>query len=607
MEDSGQVIFDMGMSANRRRNYRLLQYSYNRTMFSTVLTAVAPLICTLVDGLCASNILGTDAFNAVNTVMPLANAVSVLTLICNMGGSVIAARLLASGQKDKANGVFSMALVSAVSVALLVILFLWIRMDSVCMFLCPEPSGAEQVRIYLSILLCYFLFLPFCTTLNNFVSVGGSPGLTSLAVLVANIVNVVLDIVLIVFFNMGIAGAAWATVISGLINVSFYIPHFLKGRSACRFIGLGKIEDRWHVLGQNLKEGVGFNIFYIVVNLFVLFCNSLIARTIGVQALPVFGLCIQFQSITFGVVVGVCIAGISHISRLQGENDNDGIAFVTRKSIRIVLVFFGILTLCMVLFPQLILWCFGMNEPGMVQICRRPLLCFGVYNLCFTFLSVYTTLVMQMQGHVGGKLFFIFGIGILSALSMLAWSAAGADKLWFGLVTGSIPMVAGALLYAYHFYRKDHSYTPLTMMYNIPVYVRYDCSMDYGLEGMPQMLKELKAFTEACQLPKYIIEHIFYCCNELCAGVGEQRIRNNVRFFDLSFIETDDKFRLVVKDNGSPNDPMAYDELFLEHLMESGTVPSQRDTRLYLIRKLAQTVSYNYIFGMNITILEWSE
>ncbi len=37
--------------------------------------------------------------------------------------------------------------------------------------------------------------------------------------MVANIVNVVLDIVLIVFFNMGIAGAAWATVISGLINV----------------------------------------------------------------------------------------------------------------------------------------------------------------------------------------------------------------------------------------------------------------------------------------------------------------------------------------------------------------------------------------------------
>ncbi|MBQ0095574.1 MAG: hypothetical protein KBT49_07315 [Bacteroidetes bacterium] len=64
---------------------------------------------------------------------------------------------------------------------------------------------------------------------------------------------------------------------------------------------------------------------YIVVNLFVLFCNSLIVRTIGAQALPVFGLCIQFQSITFGVVVGICIAGISHISRLQGENDNDGI------------------------------------------------------------------------------------------------------------------------------------------------------------------------------------------------------------------------------------------------------------------------------------------
>lgn len=72
-------------------NNSLLNRSYKRTLVSTVLTAIAPLIATLVDGLFASHMLGAEAFNAVNVVMPIVNAVGILTMICNMGGSVLAA------------------------------------------------------------------------------------------------------------------------------------------------------------------------------------------------------------------------------------------------------------------------------------------------------------------------------------------------------------------------------------------------------------------------------------------------------------------------------------------------------------------------------------
>ena len=105
-----------------KKNYNLLGFSYRTTLISTTLTAIAPLITTLVDGLCTGNLLGPDAFNAINTVMPLVNAVSVLTLICNMGGSVLAAKQLAYGNTEQANKIFSISISSAVMVVLISIL-----------------------------------------------------------------------------------------------------------------------------------------------------------------------------------------------------------------------------------------------------------------------------------------------------------------------------------------------------------------------------------------------------------------------------------------------------------------------------------------------------
>ena len=93
------------MNISNFRNSYLIDKAYRLT-----LTALAPLIATLVDGLFSSNLLGNDAFIAVSVVLPLVNAVSVLTMICERGGAVLAAGQLAKGNRDKANRIYTAAL-----------------------------------------------------------------------------------------------------------------------------------------------------------------------------------------------------------------------------------------------------------------------------------------------------------------------------------------------------------------------------------------------------------------------------------------------------------------------------------------------------------------
>ena len=91
------------MNISKFRNSYLIDKAYRLTLVSVTLTALAPLIATLVDGLFSSNLLGNDAFISVSVALPLVNAVSVLTMKCERGGSVLAAGQLAKGNRDKAN------------------------------------------------------------------------------------------------------------------------------------------------------------------------------------------------------------------------------------------------------------------------------------------------------------------------------------------------------------------------------------------------------------------------------------------------------------------------------------------------------------------------
>ena len=130
------------MNISKYRNSYLIDKTYRLTLVSVTLTALAPLIATLVDGLFSSNLLGNDAFISMSVALPLVNAVSVLTMICECGGSVLAAGQLAKGNRDKANRIYTVAFASAVLVAVIAAVGIWINLDSISLGLTGRPESA---------------------------------------------------------------------------------------------------------------------------------------------------------------------------------------------------------------------------------------------------------------------------------------------------------------------------------------------------------------------------------------------------------------------------------------------------------------------------------
>lgn len=562
------------------RNSHIVNHSYMTTAVSTVLTAIAPLIATLVDGLFASHMLGTEAFNAVNVVMPLVNAISVLTMICNMGGSVLAAGQLAKGNVRRANQIFTLSLFSSILIAVAVTVGIFLFNTELSELMATNEENAHYIHDYLTVLLVYFLLIPFTTTLNNFVSVEGSPRLTTRAVILANTLNILLDIVFISFFGWGIQGAALATVFSGVVNIAAFVPHFMMKRSKYRIVRLDG--EKWKLLAENLKHGFGFNVFYIATNTFMILCNGLISEVLGKDAFTLFGVCLQIQSLTFAFTVGVCIAGISLIGYLRGEGDHEGVLLILSKTLNHIIIFYATLAVLMSLFPQLFLMAFGLDNETLSAMARLPFICYSIYYFCFCFISVYVTLSFQLSGRVGAKILFVFGICTASFVCMYLFSLLSPGMLWYGLVAGSIPVLALSLVYGYSLHRRNPLLSTFTVSNTFPECVEISLSPQSNQTGVTDVVQAIHLFADTCEMADGLREDILKTFEVLTSNIISNK-RKDDQAFDFFMKENADNYELIVRDNGAPFDP-------------TNTLTAGSSLR---------TLSYRFIFGLNVTSVKW--
>lgn len=589
-------------SLNMKQNRKLLDYTIAITLTSTVLTAAAPLVATFVDGLFVGNMLGKDAFNAINVIMPISNLMTVITLICSMGGSVLAARALAQRDHDYARKVFTISMLSAGAAAGICIILMYAFMDNFVHFICSDDAAIPYIKEYLSILLLYFIFVPLNSTLNNFISQEGYPDLTTKIVIFSNVVNVVLDFVFMSLMDMGIGGAALATVVSGLINVVAYIPHFAKKRSNYRLVKLS-IKD-FRVLGSSIVQGIAFNVFYIMFNGLVFFSSRLILAELGSDGMLTYGVCLQIQSFTFCITVGAAIAGIAQINRLQSEYIPDKVAYVIRRMLQFTVLCYSCIMLVMALFPSTVASTFGITDPEILANCRFPFICFSVFYLCFAILAVYSTISFQLMGHVMAKFVFIFGLGIIVYIFMFAFSLISPEMLWWGFPLGGISMVVLAFAFGYMHHKKNPMLTMFTLVNKIPNTILMQDTIDAKCGNLPSVIEKLHLFTETCELPDSIFKGIELCCTEYCEHLSESKLPIMARSFDVVFQQLPDGISMIIESAGAPNS-VILDDMKLRMMRETPDCLSKEEIRKLILTTVPHKIEYRYMFGLNIIEMSW--
>ena len=314
--------------------------------------------------------------------------------------------------------------------------------------------------------------------------------------------------------------------------------------------------------------------------------NALVLHVAGTGGLTLFNVCLQIQSATFSVVVGLCIAGISHITYLRTIDDIQGLRRIMDHTFSIVVVFYGILTLMMILFPQFFLWCFGLGDTFDYAFARKVFICFGIYYFCFCTMSVYVTVVLQLAGYVGVKILLVFGMGITTYLCMLGFSFVSPDAMWLGMIVGSVPILIASIGFGFYLHKSHPGFTRFTLVDKYPNHIKFECSLDYERRHIEDFRRELHLFAEACEMPPAVLEKISTAAKALYQNAIDNR-EKDLKYMDISLCELDDSFSLTIKDCGHPNNPLV-DKVDAKSL---GAI----------------SASHRYVFSMNVTSLVWSK
>ena len=319
-----------------------------RFVLPSIVVMIFTSIYGVVDGLFVSNYVGKTAFAAVNLIMPFLMAISALGFMIGTGGSAIVAKTLGEGKKKQANEYFSMlvylTLIGGIVLSALGILF----SPLIARGLGADGALLTNCVLYARITLLSMPAFMLQNVFQSFFVTAEKPKLGLGVIVIAGVTNMVLDFLLVGVFQIGLAGAAFATVTSECIGGLFPILYFARKNSSLLKLG------RTHFNGKIFLCACGNGSSELMTNLSSSIVNSLyniqLMNLAGENGVAAFGTIMYVNFIFIAIFLGYSIGSAPLVSYHYGAGNHDELKNLFQKSLRLI----GIWGLMLFILAQLI-------------------------------------------------------------------------------------------------------------------------------------------------------------------------------------------------------------------------------------------------------------
>lgn len=200
------------------RNENLGSAPIGKLLFSLALPSIVAqlvnILYNMVDRIYIGNMAnGSNAMAGLSVALPIITIIFAITNLLGIGGAPLCAIRMGEGKKDEAEKIMTNSFVLlCLSSLILTVLILIFKEPLLILFGATSeslPQGLAYIRIYI----CGTIFVQLATGMNAYITTQGYAKTSMLSVLIGAILNIILDPVFIFVFDMGVAGAATATVI----------------------------------------------------------------------------------------------------------------------------------------------------------------------------------------------------------------------------------------------------------------------------------------------------------------------------------------------------------------------------------------------------------
>lgn len=251
-----------------------------RTAFPMLIAQVLSLLYSIVDRIYIGRIPGegTNALGAVGLCFPVIILITGFTNMFGMGGSPLFSMELGRGNKEKAETIMNTSFRLLVVTALVIMAAGEVFAEPLLRLFGASDNAIGYSVVYLRIYLTGTLFSMVTTGMNPFINAQGFPGIGMLSVVVGAVLNLILDPFFIFLLEMGVSGAAVATVISQGCSV-IVVARCLFGKKLEQriyFRKVSRIRDYFPFAGDIVGLGTAPFIMQCTNSLVQIACNSVL-------------------------------------------------------------------------------------------------------------------------------------------------------------------------------------------------------------------------------------------------------------------------------------------------------------------------------------------
>ncbi|MCK5832770.1 MATE family efflux transporter [bacterium] len=319
----------------------------------------------VVDTIFVGRGVGMLGIAGVAICFPVQILVLAIAQLFGMGGASIISRAIGTGDLAKVNKTFGNVVFSTTILSFMVAIPGLIFINTFAKFLGATPDVMPYAIDYLSIILLGTVFRCFAISSNNIIRSEGRAKISMTLMIIAAILNVILDPIFIFVLDMGVKGAAIATVISQFAVAIYALAFFNSEKSIIQFKRI-KLKPDFKIIREIVSIGMASLGRNLSSSALIIIMNNVFAGLDFQIGIAIYGIINRVIFLFSTPIMGVS-QGLQPIVGFNfGAKRFDKVTEVVKKAyIRAVVISLFTFTIVM-LFPNQIINLFS-NDPNLIE------------------------------------------------------------------------------------------------------------------------------------------------------------------------------------------------------------------------------------------------
>lgn len=322
--------------------------------FPAILAQIVNLLYNLVDRMFIGRIpdIGALALTGVGLAFPIIILITAFAALVSMGAAPRASIMLGKNKKDEAEAILGNSFSSLIIVSIILTAIIITFGEKILMTFGASPDTIGYALEYINIYALGTIFVQLSLGLNAFITAQGFSNISMQTIIIGAVLNIILDPIFIFALNMGVKGAALATIISQGVS-ALWVVRFLLSKNSTIKIKKKNLKLKKNIVVPSMFLGLSPFIMQITESILAVVFNTSLQKYGGDLAVGTMTILTSVMQFSLLPLIGLTQGSQPIISYNFGAGNLDRVRETFKLLLKYSLAYSTILWIVIMLRPSI--------------------------------------------------------------------------------------------------------------------------------------------------------------------------------------------------------------------------------------------------------------